>query len=71
MRLTHHLRLLAFSRIANLTQRKEVNLMMTYSKPELTFLGSATDVIQGVKVLPQSIDGAKTEHTPAYDPDEG
>jgi len=48
-----------------------VNLMMTYSKPELTFLGSATDVIQGVKVLPQSIDGAKTEHTPAYDPDEG
>jgi hypothetical protein len=43
---------------------------MTYSRPELTFLGSATEVIQGVKIAPQSVDGAKTEHAPAYDPEE-
>jgi hypothetical protein len=44
--------------------------MMPYSKPELAFLGNATAVIQGLKAPPQSIDGARAEHMPAYDPEE-
>lgn len=43
---------------------------MTYAKPQLTFLGNATDIIRGLKVSPPSIDGAKTETIPAYDPEE-
>ena len=42
---------------------------MTYSKPELTSVGNATAVIQGFKVPPDSIEGARTEMS-AYDPEE-
>jgi hypothetical protein len=50
-------------------QRKEVSSMI-YAKPELTFLGSATDVIQATKVPPNIVDNSKVETTPAYDPEE-